>query len=841
MNMRDERTILAFKLQSKANPEQGEIRPVAEILDGKLIELNQSNFCHTHKVFVTTAYQSHVEKFKEGQIFRITVNLPEYMSTIVDPYQASKYVTQGMRAERLKPNELVEIIDGELPDRNKRYFENGLYPSTDYIFIRNKDGDCFGPFSWECKDDGEGFYLDLLNDKPLLKSYQLSIGQIFKITSENFEKYAYKCWTEDRTYHFALSIHDFINEYGYFDYASDEEIVKHCSKLASDIGSQLFNKKSWDSFKQLASNNAKFSQGLNKIRLAQLSNLATEVNIAQEEICDNIETFLRSSNGDILVQDFIERKRTQLIDSLRKSVLKEKSKEIKEKEENLLQVEQRFKEKEKELKELSADVERKRKEANQEVILELAVAERNEKLQHLDQAIAEKEKQVSEIAERFNLSTELSEITKQIQEAEILKKYCEKQNATIESATKRLRIERDKTEDELRTKLIELKPFVEHINGSFFVHKAEKERAVFVETKALPDTDTLELQRLVVETVQYNLRLKGRDFESWQVANLLISTQQSFITFLAGLPGVGKTSLARLIAESQQLESRLQEVSVARGWTSQKDLIGFYNPLSNRFQSSNTGLYAFIEALSVETKKDVQAMAYVLLDEANLSPIEHYWSAFMAMADGEGERVLRLGQDTLAVPTALRFLATINYDGTTEPLSPRVVDRAPVLVMESNNTNFDEADNLSEEKMIVLPLSAVEMNKLFGLATNPPAFQHDEKEIFNKVRDILSHPNLDEGRPLSISLRKEIVIRQYCAQAGSLMRSFGCDDFKALDLAILQHVLPQVRGSGQKFAKRLTKLKQECDDSGLKSSATYLERMLAYGETELHSYDFFCW
>jgi hypothetical protein len=321
---------------------------------------------------------------------------------------------------------------------------------------------------------------------------------------------------------------------------------------------------------------------------------------------------------------------------------------------------------------------------------------------------------------------------------------------------------------------------------------------------------------------------------------LLISTQQSFITFLAGLPGVGKTSLARLIAESQQLEPRLQEVSVARGWTSQKDLIGFYNPLSNRFQSANTGLYAFIEALSLETKKDERAMAYVLLDEANLSPIEHYWSAFMAMTDSAGERVLRLGQDTLAVPSVLRFLATINYDGTTEPLSPRVVDRAPVLVMESSN-HFLEENETTLEKIITLPLSAIEMNKLFGLAKSIPAFQDVEKDIFNKVREILSHPSLEKGRSLSISQRKEIVIRQYCAQAGSLMRSFGCDDFKALDLAILQHVLPQVRGSGQKFAKRLIELKQTCEENGLKGSANYLERMLAYGETELHSYDFFCW
>ncbi len=74
-------------------------------------------------------------------------------------------------------------------------------------------------------------------------------------------------------------------------------------------------------------------------------------------------------------------------------------------------------------------------------------------------------------------------------------------------------------------------------------------------------------------------------------------------------------------------------------------------------------------------------MAYILLDEANLSPIEHYWSAFMGMTDGEGERSLMLGQDRMQIPETLRFLATINYDGTTEPLSPRVVDRAPIIVL----------------------------------------------------------------------------------------------------------------------------------------------------------------
>lgn len=845
---KEERTILGFKLYSKVKPDQGDIRPVAEIVDGKLIELNASNFCHTNKVFVTTGYQSIDEKFKKRQIFRSFVKQSDYISENIDPSDASKYLTQGIKTERLKPSELIEIIDGELPDRNHRYFKNELPPSTEYIFIRNKEGDCFGPFAWEYKEDEFGFHLELLNDKPLLKSYQISLGQLFKINNETFEKFVnnensdkfvFKFTIDNKDCHFIYqNFYDFISDADYYEYASDEEIVRYCAKLASEMGTTPLNKANWNNFKELASNSANFSSDINKNRLLQLSKIAEELSIEQDEIRDNIDIFLRGHYGEQLVREFIAQKRPQLLEPLRKEIIADKDKAIETKEEKVFQLDQRLKEKDKELKELSAEVERRRKEANNEAILKNAFAERDEKIQLLDKQIIEKEKQLNELLEKHLLSDRLDAIKNEIQVQENIYDRQRKKNDSLESITKELQNEYNTSEDKLRSKLILYKPYIEAVNGSFIFDKREK-RSVFVEVNNMTHTDSFEQQRLVVETVKNNLRLKGRYFESWQVANLLISTQQSFITFLAGLPGVGKTSLARLIAESQQLEPRLQEVSVARGWTTQKDLIGFYNPLSNRFQSSNTGLYDFIEALSLE-KKDEQAMAYILLDEANLSPIEHYWSAFMAMADGEGERVLRLGQDTLAVPNVLRFLATINYDGTTEPLSPRVVDRAPVLVMEANNVLLENTE-LSVEKEIALPLSAMEMNKLFGVAKIAPAFQDDEAVIFNEIRKILSDPSLEKGRPLSISQRKEIVMRQYCAQASSLMRSFGCDDFKALDLAILQHVLPQVRGSGQKFAKRLTELKQTCDNEGLKDSAAYLSRMLAYGETELHSYDFFCW
>ncbi len=95
-----------------------------------------------------------------------------------------------------------------------------------------------------------------------------------------------------------------------------------------------------------------------------------------------------------------------------------------------------------------------------------------------------------------------------------------------------------------------------------------------------PKLDKIVLQKNIVTGIQKTLRELGRNISPIDVANLMISTQQSFICFLAGLPGIGKTSLSRLFAEGQGLHPRFKEISVARGWTSQKDLIGFFNPLS---------------------------------------------------------------------------------------------------------------------------------------------------------------------------------------------------------------------------------------------------------------------
>lgn len=393
-------------------------------------------------------------------------------------------------------------------------------------------------------------------------------------------------------------------------------------------------------------------------------------------------------------------------------------------------------------------------------------------------------------------------------------------------------------DDELRRKLMGVRPYVDAINGTYMADERSAP-SIAVSVHAGNLTADLEArQGEVIASVRAQFAAHGRVMNEWQIANLLITTQQSFITVFAGLPGVGKTSLARLLPIGLGLGKRLSEVAVARGWTSQKDLVGFHNPLVNRFQPSGTGLYDFLRALDSERDQPtINGMAYALLDEANLSPLEHYWSCFMGMADGDGARSLSLGETKVHIPAHLRFLATINYDGTTEPLSPRVTDRAAIILLEPADPESVEVSSVVGTSE--LPISAQAMSDLFGNEQHPPELLPEELAAFNAVRARLSSSDTQLGVPISLSARKILAIRQYCAKARGIM---GADDdsLLALDVAIKQHVLPQLRGNGR-FGERLKMLARELDSNGLRGSGQIVRRMIEMGESDLQSYDFFYW
>lgn len=841
----EERIIVAVKLHAKHQSGLGLITPVAELNDGRIVPLEGENFCSTKQVFIPSKYEDIDNKFRVGELFKIRVELNTIISEKTS--NPSKYKAIGNWAEKIPQSELAEVVVAELPDRNDRRLFCATLPATPYIFIRNASGDCFGPFEWGGENFEEGDSAEIVLKFVTGGGLGAAGGtkQIHQFNSELTGGRIVECEIDGRAKYLVSNIGALVNGAPFFDYASDKEVIEYVRILAGDGGNRIIDRQKLQVLAALASKNPRNSNQLAKQRLVRFSELADSGVEIQDLIQDSLDGYLKGGAGQEILESYVQRNKSRYLDQLKKDREVELDETLARKRDEIRSFEDRQEQMKKELTHLNDQIERTRIEAekdvkaNQETILAKASAQTAARLADGNKLCDEMETKISELKQSLGAYENLSQVDAKIGDQKNLWRIVQDQVTEERKQLTSLRQEIAKEEDELRKKLRDLKPYVEHINGSFVSGSTEAQDVSVKVNISSSQSEIPPLQRSVIEAIQQQLARRGRSLADWEVANLLICTQQSFMTFFAGLPGVGKTSLSRLLAEVQGAQKRLHEISVARGWTSLKDIVGFHNPLSDRFQPASTGLYQFLLAIEEESKDErFSAMSYVLLDEANLSPIEHYWSSFMAMSDSSRDRMLRIGQRNLSVPSHLRFLATINYDGTTEPLSPRVVDRAPVLVMAPGTLSEYQMSAVSAA--VDLPLPAEQMELLFGGAIETPQFEVDEESAFVDVYEALKDASSDKGRPVNISQRKVVAMRQYCGKARPIMRLEG-GALMALDLAILQHVLPQIRGHGQKFSKRLDDLKGTLDVHGLNRSSAFLDQIIAYGNADLHSYDFFCW
>jgi MoxR-like ATPase len=843
----NDRLILAIKHHAKSQPGLGAIVPVAEIRNSTLIGLHEGNFCSTGLVFIPVKYEEIDNKFRENELFKIRVSL----NTVVSEKTTNPciYKAPGNLAEKVGASEICELIHAELPDKNSKILYCGFIPSTPYIFLQNEHGECFGPFDWILENPNEP-HLSGVILKFITGGGFGAVGskkQIFQVSQKNAENKIIRCTLINQERNFILSAQNFISGSTYFDYASDRDIIEYIKSKSND---NLVNKSTWQKLIPIIqksdfnskSNDLQLTKNRTPRFLELINDIYSQQDFVQHEIHEYLEHYFKTDSGKNVLESHIQAHKSQYLSQFKNEKFTDINRALEVQQNEIKRGQIALVEQRKELNDLIEQILRKRDELEKEAKKKQAdisaklEAEMKAELKNLEIEYDEYRRKILELQSLHQVYADLENVKK-----EVIKKRDElKFTQELQTQTAR---ELAKDENELRKRLLDLKPYVEHINtalGNHVQHTIELPDISIPQTYIQAEESILLSQQHIIQTIQYALSKKNRFLETWEIANILICIQQSFVTFLAGLPGVGKTSLSRLFADVQGSSSRLCEISVARGWTSTKDIIGFHNPLSDQFQTANTGLYPFLLALDQESKTvNDPSIAYILLDEANLSPIEHYWSAFMGMTDWNGKNELKLGTRTISIPHYLRFLGTINYDGTTEPLSSRIIDRAPILVLDTDK-NLEDQIYLVQQNLLQLPLTHQQMERLFGRFQETPQLRLKEQVIFEDIQRILLDPNPELGRPIHISQRKIVAIRQYCERARPIMEAES-NYLTGLDLAILQHVLPQVRGHGQKFAHRLEKLLEVLSGHALEKTVKYLKQMIAYGQSDLHSYDFFCW
>ena len=104
----------------------------------------------------------------------------------------------------------------------------------------------------------------------------------------------------------------------------------------------------------------------------------------------------------------------------------------------------------------------------------------------------------------------------------------------------------------------------------------------------LLNTEPMDCGDIIGRVTDFVRNKAHRDVSYNDIANYLICITQGFITTFAGEPGTGKTSLCNILAKALGLvadapQRRFVDISVERGWSSHKDFIGYYNPLSKKW------------------------------------------------------------------------------------------------------------------------------------------------------------------------------------------------------------------------------------------------------------------
>lgn len=354
------------------------------------------------------------------------------------------------------------------------------------------------------------------------------------------------------------------------------------------------------------------------------------------------------------------------------------------------------------------------------------------------------------------------------------------------------------------------------------------------------------IDRLVeeIQTVRPN-------YDRNTILNIFICYAQGFLTVFSGEPGTGKTSICKILASVLGLSvpekalpafpdgyvpTRFIPVSVERGWTTKRDFIGYYNPLTKSFDRSNRRIFDALNILGIEAEGNGADLPFViLLDEANLSPMEYYWADYMNLCDElDSNSVINLGDDfCFRVPMNLRFVATINNDHTTEALSPRLIDRAWIIRLPKARSGMAKPVKIRTSGDMIAWSALMQT---FGTS------EQNYTEMSGRAKSIYEEL-LSKCRTakINVSTRVDNAIRLYWSAAQRLFVSSDVTDASilALDYAIAQRILPHIDGSGVKFGEQLTEIQRYCSSENLRISAEILQEIIHTGADSMQYYHFF--
>jgi MoxR-like ATPase len=287
-----------------------------------------------------------------------------------------------------------------------------------------------------------------------------------------------------------------------------------------------------------------------------------------------------------------------------------------------------------------------------------------------------------------------------------------------------------------------------------------------------------------IETIADRIRARGFALPDDLIRAYHVALQTKPLVILPGISGTGKTRLTRLYADAifNLLPGVENEhyllVAVQPDWHNARDLLGYYNALTNKFHP--TPFLRFLHRAAADP-----AMPYfVCLDELNLARPEYYLAPILSALETE-DHTIDLGapgptvetvtgevlHNPFRLPLNVRITGTVNVDESTHTLSDKLLDRANVIEL----TDVD--------------LEA--FRRSYSGPLDEAAWQ-----VITRVHAIVARA----GQPFGYRTIAEML--RYIAQARGVL-----PPEQALDQQIKQKILPKLRGDDTPRLRRaLTEL-----------------------------------
>ncbi|MFW2015292.1 hypothetical protein [Acinetobacter bereziniae] len=246
---------------------------------------------------------------------------------------------------------------------------------------------------------------------------------------------------------------------------------------------------------------------------------------------------------------------------------------------------------------------------------------------------------------------------------------------------------------------------------------------------------------------------------------------------------------------------------VKSDWTDNSELFGFYNMIEQKYH-----VPYFLEFL-LTASNNPEYPFYVILDEMNLSKVEHYFSDILSclesrvLKNGKVQQepiVLFSGLDELEtnsesfevipsrieIPMNLYITGTVNIDESTHMLSSKVIDRANIIEFNDVDLKVYAGAEWKDDK------TGFVLSQDLDFLNISLASKEDYQNLEPEIQDTLSNVNsILKEHHLHFGYRVANEVARYINQVYVHVGTDNVVIKQALDFQFIQKIFPKLNGT----------------------------------------------